>query len=129
MTPLVEQLIRALHEWTVSDFHLASRPPEERRHLVDQIASIVVSTALTRVLGDLTDNDAKGLEDILDDPSKTPLQRSLDLLRFVAAKSPALSEVLAAEYASLRDFVFTEFEKAHSRPFKSADDLPKHSLS
>lgn len=83
---------------------------------------IAVNNALTRVLADLTDDDAKDLEDILDDPARTPLQGSLELLRFVAAKTPAFSEVLAAEYASFRDFVFKEFEKAYSRPFESADD-------
>lgn len=124
MTPasMVEQLIEVLHEWIVSDFCLASLPPDERTHLMDQIASVAVNSALTRVLKDLTDDDAKELEDILDDAARTPVQRSLDLLRFVAAKNPAFSEVLAAEYASFRDFVFKEFEKGHSRPFKSADD-------
>jgi len=121
-TPLVEQLIKALHERIVSDFYLASRPPEELKHLVDQIALIVVNNALTRVVADLTDDDAKDMEDILDDPTRTPLQGSLDLLRFVAAKTPAFSKVLADEYASFRDFVFEEFEKAYSRPFESADD-------
>jgi hypothetical protein len=89
---------------------------------VDQIALIAVNNALARVVANLTDDDAKDMEDILDDPAKTPQQKSLDLFGFVAAKAPAFSEILAAEFASFRDFVFKEFEKTHSRPFKSADD-------
>ena len=120
--PLVHPLIKSLHESIVSDFHLASRPPEELRHRVEQIALITVNNALAHVVADLTDDDDKDMEDILDDPAKTPPQKSLDLIRFVVTKCPAFSEVLAAEFASFKDFVFKEFEKAHSRPFKSADD-------